>query len=64
VNLKTGLVVAGFIMIAVALADLLTGNTQHQLLPDAVGNNLDQQHDVGLLVVGGGLVFYGLNYAK
>lgn len=48
--MKTAVLVVGFVLSGIALADILTGNTEHHILPAAVGDHLDQQTD---LVLGG-----------
>lgn len=44
-------------MLAVGLADLLTGNTQHAILPSFIGDHLDQQEDLALGVAGSALLY-------
>lgn len=48
--MKTAVLVVGFVLAGVALADVLTGNTDHHILPAVIGDQLDQQTD---LVLGG-----------
>jgi len=56
---KTALVIGGFLLIGIALADLAAGNSDHPILPAFVGNQLSQQGDLLALAVGGGALFYG-----
>jgi hypothetical protein len=62
-NLKTILIVAGLVGIAVALADLSTGKSSTPILPAVVGNELTQEIDVALLVSGAIGLFYAVSYA-
>ncbi len=50
--MKTAVMVLGFAAIAVALADLATGNTSHNPLPAFISDHLDQQEDLALGAVG------------
>jgi hypothetical protein len=58
--MKTGLVIGGFLVLGIGLADLLFGNTDHPILPAFVGDNLSQQGDVAAVVTGGAALWYGL----
>lgn len=58
-NAKTIVIVLGFIAAGVALADLATGNTNHAILPDAIGGHLEQQDDLVIGGIGAGLLWYG-----
>lgn len=44
--------ILSILVIAVGAADLMLGNTEHAVLPDFLGNHLDQQSDVVLIGVG------------
>ena len=57
--LKSAMIIGGFLLIAVGLADLALGNTNHPVLPAAIGDNLTQQSDLAVLAVGGGALWFG-----
>lgn len=57
--MKTALIVVGFVLAGVAAADLLTGNTEHSILPAVIGDKLDQQHDLVLGGAGALALWYG-----
>ena len=48
---------AGIALIAVGALDLLFGNTNQPILPEAIANKLTQQTDAVLIVAGGLLLF-------
>jgi hypothetical protein len=54
---KTAVMVLGFIAVGIALADMATGNTNHPLLPDVVGDHLEQQDDLIIGAVGAGALW-------
>lgn len=56
--MKIALLVLGFVAVGVAVADLATGNNEHQLLPEFIGGNLTQQTDLLLGAAGAGLLFF------
>lgn len=61
--LKTGAVVAGGVVIAVAVADLGWGNTASPVLPGFVGNMLTQNTDIFLILLAITAIFLTVNYA-
>jgi uncharacterized membrane protein len=50
--------IVAMLLLGVGGVDLLFGNTNHQILPDAIGNVLTQQVDLLLIAVGVYLLFY------
>lgn len=50
--------IIALLLLGVGGLDLLFGNTNTQILPDAVGNVLTQQIDLLLIAVGVYLLFY------
>jgi hypothetical protein len=56
--LKTALIVLGIIAVGIAVADLAAGNSNHPILPEFVGNHLDQQTDLLVGGAGAGLLFF------
>lgn len=53
------------LMIGVALADLAYGQTSNPILPDFIGNELDQEKDLALVGLGGAGLWYSITqFAK
>lgn len=59
VTMKSALLIGGFLLVGIGLADLMLGNTDHPILPAALGNVMTQQTDVAALAVGGGALWFG-----
>jgi hypothetical protein len=62
-NAKVAAVVVGGLVISVAVADLLLGNTPQAILPDAVGNLLTQNVDIFLILASTAVIFLAVQYA-
>jgi hypothetical protein len=58
--LKIALTVLGILAIGVAVADLATGNSNHSILPDVIGDHLDQQSDLLVGATGAGLLWFAV----
>lgn len=54
---KLVFMLVGFATLAIAMADLGTGNSDHEILPGFIGDNLDQQKDLFLAAIGGGALY-------
>ncbi len=60
---KTGVVVTGAVVIAVAAADLGWGNTPNPVLPAFLGNVLTQNLDLFMILLAVAAIFLAVNYA-
>jgi hypothetical protein len=61
--IKTGVVIAGGAVIAVAVADLGWGNTASPVLPGFIGNMLTQNTDIFLILLAIVAIFVTVTYA-
>lgn len=62
-NAKTAIVVVGGLVILVGVADLMLGNTNQAILPDAVGNLLSQNVDIFLILASAAAIYLSVQYA-
>jgi hypothetical protein len=60
---KAGVIVAGSVTIAIAVADLGWGNTTNPVLPAFIGNALTQNTDLFLILLAVTAIFLTVNYA-
>jgi hypothetical protein len=56
-KIKNVVTILGIVLIGIGAADLLLGNTDHTVLPDAIGDHLTQQSDL-VLIGAGALAWY------
>jgi hypothetical protein len=61
--LRTALLITGFVLVGIGAADMALGNTTKSILPAAIGNNLTQQDDIALTIVGAGILWWGFTQA-